>query len=310
MIPNRPLLAQRRFYAHFSNSYYNKHFLITRNVPPDAGTDDTILGAIKYNLTHVHEWTHWFQHVGTTFGTFLDALRASQKSTLISWLREMPRDTRRTLVENRLNRGQPFINFHADSEYLQFDSGDEKTSAGVLKQIWFDHQWAHAMFEDSRLTDRLGNLAPEPCSAVMADVILNLCNSAGFISRSYDTNGHQGAREWYFADDDKFVEIYANLGSSVERITAANLMECSACMNELQILTPGGVTDAVIDREALVRRWFESFLASDYSAPFKAFTASLETRDRVDPAVRRVNAQCANLFRTKSAVTPTRDCPS
>jgi hypothetical protein len=210
---NLPILAYTPHRSFLSDSHYSPFFLINSNthrLRPAPPRD--MAGALDFHLTDVHERSHWFQHVGTTFGAFLDALRSSQRYTLIRFLRDESRVKRAEIVSARLNRGQPFIEFNPSNQYLRADADDAQSNIGVLKQIWFDHQWLHASLNDSRSTDGLGHPPTEACGQVMADVILNCCDQFNFLSDDYHSSGHQNAREWYFAEDAHLSDVLVDLG--------------------------------------------------------------------------------------------------
>jgi hypothetical protein len=230
-------------------------------------------GALEFHLTHVHENTHWFQHVGTTFGAFMDALRSSQRHTLARFLREEPRAKRADIVKARLDGGRPLIELDPATQFLKADGDDVNNNVVELKHIWFAHQWLHASFDDSRSTDGLGHPPTETCGQVMADVVLNCCEMFNFLSEDFRAAGHRGAREWYFAEDPSLSEVLVNLGDRRHHLTSIGLMECAASLNELQQLRYG-VFPAVLSRQhysAAAGAHVEAFLKSSYALPFKLF---------------------------------------
>lgn len=274
MIPDAPILRRVPHQSFLSDSHYSPFFLINCNAhrlqPADPGD---IAGSLEFHLTHVHERTHWFQHVGTTFGAFMDALRSSQRHTLLRFMREEPRAKRAAILETRLDRGQPFIDLNPHNQYINANGDDANSTLGVLKQIWFDHQWVHACLDDSRSTERLGHPPTEACGQVMADVILNCCDTFNFLSDDYRAAGHNGARKWYFAEDDRLSEVLVNFEGIRSHLTSIGLMECAASLNELQQLQNAAFATVLGQRyEVAKQKHVEAFLRSSYSLPFKLFT--------------------------------------
>ncbi|RIV87034.1 hypothetical protein D2V17_09090 [Aurantiacibacter xanthus] len=226
---------------------------------------------LDFNLAHIHENVHWFQHVGTTYGAFMDALRSSQRYVLMRFLRELPRTQRKALLEDRLKTGRPFIELDPRTQYPK-DITFDAPAVSLVKQIWFDHQWLHASFEDSRATDRLGHPPVDACSNVMADVILNACDTHGFLSPDYNADSHVGARDWYFTTDRTIAEVVTEIDGERVHVTSVGLMECAASLNELQWLQ-GNMIGVVAPDELkrIVQARIEEFVGSSYSIPFKLF---------------------------------------
>jgi hypothetical protein len=273
MIPGAPILRRALRRSFLSDSHYSPYFLINSNAhrlrPAEPG--DTP-GSLEFHLTEVHEGSHWFQHVGTTFGAFMDALRSSQRYTLLRFMRDEPRAKRARIVRARLDRGQPFIKLDPRNQYVKIDDKDAHNSIGLLKQIWFDHQWLHASLDDSRSTNGLGHPPPEACGAVMADVILNCCDTFNFVSDDYRTAGHRNAREWYFAGDASLSEVLVNLEGSPHHLTSTGLMECAASLNELQQARSGMLAVVLGETyQTRITNQVEAFLKSTYSLPSKMF---------------------------------------
>lgn len=275
MIPDQPILRRAPKFSLFTDSRYDPFYLISKNANRirDFPTSDT-LSNLNFHLTDVHERTHWFQQVGTTYGAFLHALKSSQSQTFLRFLREEPRQKRAEIVRARMEKGEPFINLKPTSQYLHLEEQDENSDIGVLKQIWFDHQWMYASFDDSSSTDGLGHPPTEAGGHVMADVILHCCDTWGFMSPDYEVSGHPGARDWYFADDENFVEMLLNLNGEKKHLTTVSLMECGASLNELQQFQHGLMQPLLGSEYDLeFQKFFQYFLNSSYSIPFKIFTS-------------------------------------
>jgi hypothetical protein len=277
MIPSAPVLQRPPHRSFFSGSHYNPHFLITRNahrlkeLEPGDWT-----ATLDFNLAHIHENVHWFQHVGTTYGAFMDALRSSQRYVLLRFLRDLPRAQRRDLLDDRLKTGRPFIELDPRTQYPK-DTTSDAPEVSIVKQIWFDHQWLHASFDDSRAIDRLGHPPVDACSHVMADVILNACDTHGYLSEDYAKGGHLDARAWYFSEDRTVAEVVTELDGERVHVTSIGLMECAASLNELQWLQ-GNMIGAIAPEELkrVVHARIEEFVGSSYSIPYKLFHLASE----------------------------------
>lgn len=272
MLPALPILQRAPHRSFFSGSHYNPHFLISRNAYRlREGAPGEITSTLEFGLTHIHENTHWFQHVGTTYGAFMDALRSSQKMSLLRGLRGLPRSKRRRLFDDRMKGGRPFIEIDAQTQYMK-ESRAVDPAIGIVKQIWFDHQWLHASFDDSKAVGKLGFPPVDACANVVADVILNCCDTHEFESSDFELGAHIDARRWYFEGESELSETLVELDGKIQHLTSTGLMECAASLNELQYLQDNAFSViAPVEHQRIAQLRLEEFEKSSYSIPFKLY---------------------------------------
>lgn len=272
MIPDNPVLKRLPNRSIFSGSSYDPFYFITKNstrlkeTPPHD-----MLANLRFHMTEVHERSHWFQQTGTTYGAFLHALRASQSITFLRFFREETRKKRSAIFDDRIANGTPFIKLKPSNNYVDFEQ-QEGSNIGLLKQIWFDHQWMNLTFDNSLATDGLGHPPVDAGSNIMADVILHCCDTWGIESCDFAAQGHVGARDWYFTADQHFTEARVRLPDGDHHLTSASLMECSASLNELQqyqnsVMKP--LLEDAFDRE--FDQFIKYFVNSSYGLPLKLF---------------------------------------
>ena len=280
MLPDVPVLKQNLYRSGFTESHYNPRALITRVLAGDFGdSSDTTFGrrSFEYNATIIHERVHWLQHHGTSFGAFLEALRFSQQLTTLRWFRTMPANEVRTLLSARADESRPIVFLDPDGHYPVFDSMGEGSPLNIFRQIWFDHQWVHSTFEDSRVCETSGKPPGSVIGEVIGDVMLALCGDADFECEHLETirTNQFEARRWFTVENSSmaFVKMAGT------RLTSRMIMEAAATIAEMQLLPieawrkllgPQEMEQAFGQR---VRAIFES----DYGAPIRSLLLILET---------------------------------
>jgi hypothetical protein len=186
--------------------------------------DHSFDGLIQYNATLIHEWTHWIQHNGTTFGAFQSAMRFTQELTALGNLRGLPQKILEQLMVRRKTR--PIIFIDQQKGFLtqqKFSShSDELNTFG---QIWFELQWVQKFFDDSNIASTTG----VPTQNIFGDAI-------GDIFIHYFGLGHSARelleiREWYRFEDQIQIVRFSGI-----HLTSKLLMECGATLAEVQFL--------------------------------------------------------------------------
>jgi hypothetical protein len=271
MIQNFSILDREVYRS--GESFYNPETLITRLSIPnfDGFKDDKLfINTFEYNATFVHERFHWLQYHGTSFGCFLGALSLSQRSTTLRMLRGESPVKIRALLNQRNKNERSILNLNHETQYPDFVADSELIS--MFQQIWFDHQWVHKVFEDSRSAERLGRQLPgSVVGEIIGDSMLALWEY-GFPSYiECNLKSSMEARKWFSPSDSNiyFVSMFGM------RLTSKNIMEAAAVISELQLLSHRisilGKSDS---REALENR-FQTIIDSDYGIPIRCFMRTL-----------------------------------
>jgi hypothetical protein len=128
--------------------------------------DFSFNGLIEYNATLIHEWTHWIQHHGTTFGSFQSAMRYTQELTALVNLRELPRKFSEQLFVRR--KTKPIIYIDPIKGFFEKqDFSNHAHELNIFGQIWFELQWVQSFFDDSNIVATTG----APTQNIFGDAI-------------------------------------------------------------------------------------------------------------------------------------------
>ena len=279
MLPDVPILQPPLYRSGFTDSHYNPHVLIARLVAGQFGDpeDPTFWQqAFEYNATVVHERMHWLQHHGTSFGAFLGALRLSQQMTTLGWFRSMPSDKVRALLSARADESRPILAFHPKRQYPIFDSLGDRNPLDVFRQIWFDHQWIHAMFEDSLICESSGKPPGAVVGEIIGDVMLALCGDGNFQCANGETirTSQFEARRWFAVDDSSMV--FAKMAGM--RLTSRMIMEAAATIAEMQLLPTAAwphISRSDVLKDAFAQR-IKTVFESHYGIPIRSLLLVLD----------------------------------
>lgn len=227
----------------------------------------------EYNATTIHERVHWFQHHGTSFGCFLEALRLSQMMTTLRSLREIPFSEIRDLLHQRNQSSQPIIAIDPEEQYPVFnDEGNSSYEMNLFRQIWFDHQWVHKVLDDSTILQSGMKQIPESAfGEVVGDVMLALCGELNFSPQTKNTvlTNPFEPRKWFsIAENEMVFASWKGL-----HLTSRLLMECSATISEIRVLLGNSSIFTKLneksDLEAALRSRIKRILEGDYGLPIR-----------------------------------------
>jgi hypothetical protein len=273
MIPSILLLRREPFRSGLTEASYDPRLLLTKDGVLPSAPEGVFADVLEFNASIVHEWSHWFQHQATTCGAFLDALRFSQEITAIRWLRDLPRAKVRAMLDAR-DRGRPILAFEPASQQPILDPGDDQ-ALNLFKQIWFDHQWFHAAFEDDIAFATPGPPPSQVFGEIFADVILSLCGEARFVSPNAEQIHSNIAelRTWYAFPGETPYIAYDGLS-----VTTRMIMETAATVAELDLL-PETIWLKVLNgfQDTYWRRRIDRLLRGRYGTPFCAFLEAQKT---------------------------------
>src|SRR5262249_53898415 len=134
VIPDIPILRRPITRSGTADALYDPQTLTLR-------VDNT--DKVEHHSSLVHEWVHWYQHHGTSFGAFLSALRFSQRATTVAHLRNVPR-ARRVDIFRKKNAGTggPIVQIDNETQAL-VESRDD--SLGLFRHIWYSQQFVHGV---------------------------------------------------------------------------------------------------------------------------------------------------------------------
>lgn len=271
MIPDLAILGRRKYRSAFDASSYNPRTLFTQlNFQNDFSGGDALLdNTFEYNATLIHERTHWMQHHGTSFGAFLDAVRFSQEHTALRWIRSLPQSRIERLVDGRFQSNEPVLRIDQGTQLPVYELSETDDELDIFRQIWFDHQWVHSVFEDSSICDAVGRPPAEAIGEVVADVVLDLSEEPplGAFNLSQLASDQVASREWYRFPDKI---IFFGLGKS--RLTSRMLMETAATISEIEVLRSGPWISLLDEKSAknALRRRLRSLLEGEYGVAFRA----------------------------------------
>ena len=289
MIPASPLLRRESFRSGLTESTYDPRLLLMKVGIAPSAVEGVAADALEFTASTVHEWAHWFQHHATSSGIFLDAVRYSQEMTAMRWLRGLPQSKVRSLLDER-DRGRPILHLEPASQQPLLDPADSE-ALNLFRQIWFDHQWVHAAFEDDVAFAAPGPPPSQVFGEIFADVMLSLCGEAHFVSPSSEhIRSHiEEARTWYaFPGETPYI---AFRGLS---ITTRMIMETAATIAELELL-PETIWLEVLDnyQDTFWNRRIARLLEGRYGTPFRVFLEVLETSfDRLADVLPSLSVVC------------------
>jgi hypothetical protein len=288
MIPNLSILNREPY--HSANSFYNPETLITRLCVSnfdDLKDDEMFIKAFEYSATVIHERVHWLQSHGTSFGCFLGALRLSQRTTTLRMFRGEPSHKIENLLDQR-NNNKSILNLDRETQYPVL--GDDSDLINIFRQIWFDHQWIHKSFEDSRTTEKLGQVPGHIVGEIIGDLMLTLWD--------YKFPSHLGndlksaleeARNWFSIGESEM--YFASMHGM--RLTSKNIMEASAVISELQLLSSHMAFLKKSDSKKALLNRIKTIIDSDYGVPIRCFLRALNiSLERLGEILPTVSVLC------------------
>jgi hypothetical protein len=260
MIPNIPILELPKRRAGISSAFYDPNSLILK-----IDKESDLENFIEYNSILIHEWTHWIQHNGTSFGAFLHAMKFAQYRTTLTWLRELPDRTIIELLNKRKAGKSPIVSINKITNQLEHQTYPSHTNnLQLFSQVWFDLQWVYSIFNDSRIAFK----THVPDGQVFGDTIGDV-----FLHFYYSANNHSQSeilesRKWYQFKNNEIG--FLKIGE--DHLTSTVLLECGATISELQFLLNNSENpiSKFIHSEHLNRR-IESLLNTNYGIPIRLF---------------------------------------
>lgn len=281
MIPKIPFFRTPIRHSAFSSSFYNPHNLILKI----NEADNTIPGnELDYHFTYIHEFVHWIQHHGTTFGAFLDALRFTQRETTLTNLRGLPQNVCQDLLQRREIAGLPILKIDSTKpKIIRQEFTTHKEDIDFFGQIWFELQWVYSFLNDCSISEKGIHPGGDIFGLVFRDIYLYyfLKDKSSLSEKEINE-----VTKWYnFSDDEITLIRYGG-----KDLTSHLLMECSATISELQTII-GNSNTAIkkfIKGEDFKKR-IDILLDTSYGLPFKLFVNKLE----VDPEY--IETICATL---------------
>ncbi|HEV7282788.1 MAG TPA: hypothetical protein VGN57_21455 [Pirellulaceae bacterium] len=279
MVPDFKLLRRDTYRSGGSHSHYNPRTLFTRIMGGDfAPEGDGFMPAVfRYNATHIHERVHWLQHHGTSFGMFLEALRFSQQLTTLRTFRSIGSDRIRDLLNDTPLGRSAVMKLDSVEQYPIFGRTQDSSDLDLLRQIWFDHQWVHALFEDSVSCDGFGRPPASAVGEIFGDVMLALCDDARFECEkaSLICTDPREPRGWFACEPDPLAAVDG------KRLTSKLLMESAAVISEVR-LAESAEWNKLSGGEAAakLRDSVDALLQGDYGVPVRGLLAILRAQEK------------------------------
>jgi len=260
MIPSIPILELPKRRSGISSAFYDPNSLILK-----IEKESDLENFIEYNSILIHEWTHWIQHNGTSFGAFLHAIKFAQYRTTLTWLRELPDRTIIELLNKRKIGKSPIVSINKLTNQLEHQTYPSHTNnLQLFSQIWFDFQWIHSIFNDSRIAFK----TQMPDGQIFGDTIGDV-----FLHFYYNANNHSQSeilesRKWYQFKNHEIGLV--KIGE--DHLTSTVLLECGATISEIQFLFNNldSPIRQFIHTEHFDRR-IKSLLNTNYGIPIRLF---------------------------------------
>lgn len=289
MIPDIAILSRTPLQSQLTESTFNPRILITKvgQISPLKCPSD--LDTIEFTAAYSHEWVHWLQYNATSYGVFLNALRFSQQMTTLRWCRELSNQDLRELVNRRESQGQPVIVLDVNQQRPLFDHDNDEVN--IFRQIWYDHQWTNAAFDEDVAFQKAGSPPPQVFGEVIADVMLAICSEGGFQTRmSHEIlTDAKRSRNWYnFSERMQYVKIDGI------PLTSRMIMETAATVAEMEILRDT-IWEAVLGNSSSEywNKRVERLMEGQYGIPFRAFLSYLPVSSRrLSDVLSTVNTVC------------------
>jgi hypothetical protein len=268
MIPEHRLLIKQPHFSYVAGASYDfqRHLLKLPKVANKPAVERALIGS----LAHIHEMTHWFQHVGTSYGLFRSFLNSSKSDTFLRFLCNEPKSFRNFLLTRRFEQGRALITLDNRSYFTQESSDTD--GFGIAKQIWYDHAMLDEYIEDASVVDKIGYAPGESMAHALADVVEYSVDLAKYHSPEYEQVGHKGARSWYDFSYQPIIRVKIDTVGK-EEITSKSLQECAAALVEIQYIL-GGTIRKYLDFDEIKRivaPSVKSLMNSYYGIPLKAF---------------------------------------
>lgn len=290
MIPDHPLLQRFSLKSGLSDSTYDPYLLMTKIAATETTRDTLFQDTYEYNASLLHEWTHWLQHHGTSYGIFLSALRFSQEMTTLRWFRAMPKPVAHRLLRRRNNEHVPVLSLEPNSQRPIFEDTDSD-DVNLFRQIWYDHQWIHGALDNYAAFEAPGPPPGSVFGEIIGDVMLAMCGEAHFssdIAKQLSEDPRE-ARCWYtFSGRTPYIAYEGR------PFTSRMIMETAATVAEMELL-PGTIWEQVLPHGAS-SQWqqrLRRLLETDYGVPIKALLTRISNSvDNIIDILPTINAIC------------------
>ncbi len=269
MIPDGRLLSPRPHFSHGGGAAYDFQRHLLRTGSP-LHQDRADLGFLATTLLTIHEMTHWFQHIGTSYGLFRSLLHSSRTSLFLGWSSHLPRQEREALFDRRIRHRRPLIEIDNASLYYAIDPSDSP-HLRLAKQGWYDISLFDEFLEDSSIVETSGISPPGAQASVLTDIISYACGAAGFLSEDVDEHTPDSALEWYDFEHPPFSSV-----SKLEvphGLTSIALQECAATITELQYMMDSVLMGLLTEeqRRQEIHLRVNALLTTYYGAPLQLF---------------------------------------
>ncbi|MCB9795572.1 MAG: hypothetical protein H6741_22955 [Alphaproteobacteria bacterium] len=268
-----------------TNAKYFPRALLTYEPGGDLREEDLFLHALEKHAAISHETVHWLQHHGTGVGAFQSAIQLSQELTLLNLLRSLEESERDRLINRRFREKEPLLLFDTSERPLFRKDAPIGDPESVAYQIWYDHQWVYAAFDDPDQIARCGIIPTSAISEVFADVLMFLSECLGI--GVYP--GHKRARDLLqFGEGIRFCTI-----NNSSHLSTRLIMECAALLEELRLLeSPFWTSLDQMDAQKFEERLFHTLQTGAYGAPFRVLSHSLSEQDSLSSILMTTKIVC------------------
>lgn len=265
MIPKLAILETPIRRSGYNASFYNPHTLILKTI--SSTTNNQIDDVLEFNATLIHEWSHWIQHQGTSYGAFLHALKFTQEETTLTNLKDLPNFFIEELIEKRSKNKGSIIKLE-NQQFVAQDFNKYSNDINLFGQIWFDTQWISQFLNNHNIGRSAGVPSGQIFGDTISDVYLYYCDKKMQSEREIFE-----IREWY-----KFEDEDINFTKKITDLTPHTLMECAATIAELQFFIENTAT---ILSPFIKSSHFENrkkvLMETSYGIPFRLFCEFLNT---------------------------------
>lgn len=245
------LVGDRFYYHQHNGAYFNPHAYVARVSGMEGLANGAGVDLLSADRALLHEMSHWFQYMGTSFGLAVGLHRWQQYVTGIDILTDGGGTVAESILSKRV-AGDPLVLLDGDGNFVSTEFSGENSK--VLTSVW------HAQLVTDRVMTDTGSLSrhlrlPFEFETMVGDFFVDVVGSPVLFGEPatlpQDPRG-------CVKDCPAGVDDY---------LTSRAIMECAAVINEYASLSAGSEESRLL-RE---RTWRQFLGAGVYGAAGRYF---------------------------------------